>query len=178
MIRRRSVIWSPESQSTLGWLLRNWAAISEKVLDPPFEDGDPAEANKETRGDPKIDPRPLSPIDLRSSVDSSPLTRPRPESTPSPASTQAVKTLMSIDVTRDSSASPSTTAFSDTAEAGSACLPISASASGTGIFARAFSSMSFSTDAKVSPVAEAERELYELEQFGEERRGFDGEEWT
>jgi len=148
--------------------LRNWAAISEKVLDPPFEDGDPAEANKETKGDPKIDPRLLSPIDLRSSVDSSPLTRPRPESTPSPASTQAVKTLMSIDVTRDSSASPSTTAFSDTAEAGSACLPISASASGTGIFARA----------KVSPVAEAERELYELEQFGEERRGFDGEEWT
>jgi len=38
--------------------------------------------------------------------------------------------------------------------------------------------MSFSSDAKVSPVAEAERELYELEQFGEERRGLDGEEWT
>lgn len=79
---------------------------------------------------------------------------------------------------RSTRAVPSTTAFSDTAEAGSACLPISASASGTGIFARAFSSMSFSSDAKVSPVAEAERELYELEQFGEERRGLDGEEWT
>ncbi len=53
------------SQSTLGWLPRNWAAISEKVLESPFEDSEGVEVVKKEKRDIKLDPRLLSPIDLR-----------------------------------------------------------------------------------------------------------------
>ena len=138
------------SQSTLGWLLRNWAAISEKVLDPPLEDGDLAEnGGKENKGDAKIDSKLLSPIDLRSSIDASPFVRSKAEASPSPASTQAVKTPASINISRHSSSS-STTAFSDTAGAESVRHTTNASVHGSGLFARALSSMSISSDAKAA----------------------------
>ena len=144
-----------QSQSILAWLLRHWAAISEKVLDPPLEENEVniEKLNKEKNLDAKVDPRLLSPIDLRSTstTDTSPFIRPRIESAPSSTTTSLsspiIQTPVPTKLSRNSSSS-SSTAFSDTADAGSTCIPISTSTSGSGIFSRAFSSMSISSDAK------------------------------
>nr|XP_018262536.1 uncharacterized protein I303_05553 [Kwoniella dejecticola CBS 10117]OBR84694.1 hypothetical protein I303_05553 [Kwoniella dejecticola CBS 10117] len=73
-----------KSQNVLSWLLRNWASISEKVLEdddsliPPTPSPQEESKEKEKRSKKEktiIDPRLLSPIDLRGSNDGMRATR-------------------------------------------------------------------------------------------------------
>lgn len=140
-----------QSQATLGWLLRNWAAISEKVLDPPFEDDINVNGEQKEAGDQAlVDPRLLSPIDLRTQGEGpSPFTRPRSQTTvsrpakpsaspPVPAGRKSEDIPTSSEteenkgITRSTSISPSPS-------------------SGSGIFARAFSSRNIAAEAKDPP---------------------------
>jgi hypothetical protein len=149
--------------------LKNWAAISEKVLDPPSED-DVREKEKEKEKDEakKLDPRLLSPIDLRRNPPSegSPYNKIREKSnaehtkttsnsTPPPPP-KAVETRAPSPTSSDLASVISTdsakTACSDTAQSGTPApsMPTSASisGSGSGIFARAFSSMNIAGEAR------------------------------
>lgn len=142
-----------QSQATLAWLLRNWAAISEKVLDPPFDDdeADATKAKDKTGKNALVDPRLLSPIDLRTAAGDAqnPFTRPRSQSqsqsqshsnTPRAQQNKPVPLDLELDkreaqadegrgMTRSATISPSPS-------------------SGSGIFARAFSSMNIAAQAK------------------------------
>lgn len=137
-----------QSQATLAWLLRNWAAISEKVLDPPFEEDLEAGEKKDREVSSAVDPRLLSPIDLRTAPGegSNPFTRPRSQTTvskPKPAAPP-----MQGRKSEDGTA----TTTSATEEGMTRSKSISPSpSSGSGIFARAFSSMTIAAEAKGSP---------------------------
>lgn len=145
-----------QSQATLGWLLRNWSAISEKVLDPP-DDGE-GERGKEENGGKKVDPRLLSPIDLRGGLPRETPYRDPKQAAPSSALTNQDK-LQPIELARDTSSGSEESTTSDTATTSSPpCTTPSPSSVGmpvspsTGsMFARAFSSMSISSQAEGSP---------------------------
>jgi len=136
-----------QSQSTLAWLLRNWAAISEKVLEPALdEDGVIGEG--EAKAIP-VDPRLLSPIDLRAVSSSTAAaskteaigasTRPRSQTT-SVAHTNTKSIVLSARKSEDDG---------NTQAAMPRSHSISPSpSSGSGIFARAFSSMNIAAEAR------------------------------
>lgn len=157
-----------QSQSTLAWLLKHWAAISEKVLDPPFE-----EADAQVKDDRKtpIDPKLLSPIDLRTSSPAKPegasTGRGRSATVSGNPPEVAIPTASppqrssSMDATRESVLSSSSsrpgsshsltsTEPSPKTPAGppEARVMSTSHSSGSGIFARALSSMSISSDAR------------------------------
>ncbi|KAK4686251.1 hypothetical protein P7C73_g3879, partial [Tremellales sp. Uapishka_1] len=122
-----------QSQVTLGWLLRHWSSISEKVLDPAFEIDTVGHTDLATET-PLPDSRLLSPIDLRPVNLSAKASIPIMDPVPVPLSSPMTETGTSS----TASLASDKTAFSETVDIG--CAP--------GMFARAMSSMSISSDAR------------------------------
>jgi hypothetical protein len=139
-----------QSQATLAWLLRNWAAISEKVLDPPFDDDETDASKGKEKGENNafVDPRLLSPIDLRSAAGDAqnPFTRPRSQSQSATSRDQPTGPVpLDLDPDRRQITKP------DGTKGMTRSATISPSpSSGSGIFARAFSSMNIAAQARGS----------------------------
>ncbi|WRT67622.1 uncharacterized protein IL334_004594 [Kwoniella shivajii] len=183
-----------KSQSVLGWLLRNWSGISEKVLEEDdsfsanpisaihgFEDVAITEREKEKKMKKEkliIDPRLLSPIDLRGSNDGMKARKPdsktvatknedspvrlsisrgsTPSSEPiSPISPviQTPHTHIQMGLRKSTSShtlktSHSSSALRSSPSSGTVGPGMKSSPSSGGLFARAFSSMSISSQAQ------------------------------
>jgi hypothetical protein len=139
-----------QSQATLAWLLKHWSAISEKVLDPTVDLETGTEEDKKGLATAaEIDPKLLSPIDLRQAQAPTELAYALDSSRPRVSLDSATRSITaSSSASKSSPVERAASTHSSTSETSSRSTSSDHAEPGTpgtpGLFSRALSSMSSS----------------------------------